>query len=112
MLLKYKITLREPSEYSKDDWRIYGKRKVGVKTVDHKGELRTVAAIKEMYSEGVSIAAIARFLDAMKIPTKQQGKGWHRGIVAPRLLSVKDYTRQGKHDRQSYQPDYDNLALG
>ena len=91
MLLKYKITLREPSENSKDDWRVYGKRKVGVRTVDHKGELRTIAAIKEMYSEGVRIAAIARFLDAMKIPTKQQGKGWHRGMVTKILV------REGLH---------------
>ena len=91
LLLKYNIPLREPADYSKDDGRVYGKRKVGFKTVDHKAELRTIAAIKAMYSEGVRIAAIARFLDAMKIPTKQQGRGWQRGMVAKILV------REGLH---------------
>ena len=30
LLLKYKIPLREAADNSKDDWRVYGKRKVGV----------------------------------------------------------------------------------
>lgn len=34
-----------------------------------------------MYDEGVSTRAIARFLDAVKIPTKQRGKGWHNYMV-------------------------------
>ena len=80
-LLKYSIPLREPFKLHKDNSRVYGKRKVGVRTVDHKGELRTIAAIKRMYGEGVSTRAIARFLDAMKIPTKRQGKCWHNYMV-------------------------------
>ena len=32
--------------------------------------------------------AIDRFLDATKIPTKQQGKGWHQNTVAKILKRV------------------------
>ena len=62
--------------------RVYGKRRVGGKAVDHKGELRTIAVIRKMYSEGVSTAAIARTLATMQIiPTKRQGKGWDHSMV-------------------------------
>ena len=38
--------------------------------------------IKQKYLEDrLSIRDIARFLDAMKIPTKRQGKGWHNYMV-------------------------------
>ena len=80
LLLKYKITLRKPCRYSR--WYTYGKRKICGKTADHKGEQRTIAAIKKMYAEGMNTTAIARCLDIMKIPTKQQGKGWHHHTIA------------------------------
>ena len=57
--------------------------------IDHKAEMRAVATIKQMHREGVSTIAIARFLATMKIPTKQQGKGWHRNTV------VKILKREG-----------------
>ena len=81
LLLRYGIPLREPNKYHKDHWRIYGKRRAKGKAIDHKAELRTVATIKQMYREGVSITAIARYLDTMKIPTKRQGKGWDHSTV-------------------------------
>jgi len=81
LLLKYNIPLRQPNRrYNK--WHAYGKRRVSGKTIDHKGELRTIATIKQMYREGIGTNAIARFLNTMKIPTKQQGKGWHQNTVA------------------------------
>ena len=91
MFLRYKIHLRKTSDYRGSKRFAYGKRQVSGKTVDHKGEQRTIATIKQMYSEGVSTVAIARFLNTMKIPTKQQGKGWHRGMVA------KILAREGLH---------------
>ena len=81
MLLRYKIPMRKTSDYRDSKWYAYGKRRVGGKTVDHKGELRTITTIKQMYREGLSTKAIARFLNTMKIPTKQQGKGWHNYMV-------------------------------
>ena len=81
LLLRDKIPLRKSSEYNGERWFAYGKRKVSGKTVDHKGELRIIAAIKKMYIEGMSFTAIARLLDTMKIPTKQQGKGWRYDMI-------------------------------
>jgi predicted DNA-binding protein YlxM (UPF0122 family) len=81
LLLKYEIPLREPSKCHKDHSRSFGKRKVKGRVVDHKTELRVIESIKKMNDEGLSARAIARTLDAMKIPTKQQGKGWHHHMV-------------------------------
>ena len=81
LLLKYNIPLRQPN-IRHNKWHAYGKRRVGGKTIDHKGELRTIATIKQMYREGMGTNAIARFLNVMKIPIKQQGKGWHQNTVA------------------------------
>ena len=79
-LLKHNIPLRQPNiRYNK--WYAYGKRRVSGKTIDHKAELRTIATIKQMYGEGIGTRAIARFLNTMKISTKQQGKGWHHYTV-------------------------------
>ena len=80
LLLKYKIQRRAPHKHG-NMWYSYGKQKVRGRTIEHKAELRTIAAIKKMYSEGVGTRAIARFLDTMKIPTKQQGKGWHHHTI-------------------------------
>ena len=82
LLLKYNIPLRKTSDYSGSRWYAYGKQRVGGKTIDHKSEQRTIATIKQMYSEGISTNAIARFFNTMKIPTKQQGKSWHQNTVA------------------------------
>ena len=96
MLLRYKIPLRKTSDYRGSRWFAYGKRKIGGKTIDHKGEQRTISTIKQMYSEGVSTAAIARFLDTMKVPTKQQGKGWHNWTVAEILKREGIYVAKTK----------------
>ena len=82
MLLSYKIPMRRTSDYRGSRWFAYGKRRVGGKVVDHKGEQRAIASIKKMYAEGMSASAIARCLNAMKLPTKRQGKGWHNCTVA------------------------------
>ena len=82
LLLRYNIPLRKTSDYRGSRWYTYGKRRVSGKTVEHKGELRTIDTIRTMYAEGIGTNAIARYLNTMKIPTKQQGKGWHNCTVA------------------------------
>ena len=98
-LLKYGILLREPNKYHKDHWRIYGKRWAGGKAVDHKGQLRTITTIKQMYSEGVNTVAIARLLDTMKIPTKQQGEGWDHSMVTAILKREGVYVERRRAGR-------------
>ena len=76
----------------------YGKRRVSCKVIDHKGELRTIATIKQMHAEGVSIAAIGRFLNTMRIPTRRQGKGWDYHTVTAILKHEGVYTK-GRKER-------------
>ncbi len=79
LLIRYNIPLRESYAHPRP---IYGKKKVGGKLLDHKSELKTATTIKSMYEdEGLHPTAIARLLDAMKVPTKKQGKGWHHHMV-------------------------------
>jgi hypothetical protein len=40
-----------------------------------------VNSIKQMKAEGLSLRAIARCLDLMKVPTKMRGKKWHPEMV-------------------------------
>ena len=96
LLLRYGIPLREPNKYHKDHWRIYGKRRAKGEAVDHQRELRTIAAIKKMYAEGMSTAAITRLLDTMKIPTKRQGKGWDHSTVTAILTREGVYMEKRK----------------
>jgi hypothetical protein len=54
---------------------------------DHKQERRVVESIRQMKEEGLSLRAIARCLDEMKVPTKQRGKKWHPEMVR-RILDL------------------------
>ena len=115
LLLKYNIPLRTTSDYRGSKWHAYGKQKIRGKTIDHKGELRTIATIKQMYAEGNNTSSIARFLNTMKIPTKRleresdgqasmnevNGKGWHYCTVATILKREGVYVvgrkKEGRH---------------
>ncbi|MDE3269838.1 MAG: recombinase family protein [Pseudomonadota bacterium] len=82
MLLRYNIPLRTTSDYRGSKWYAFGKRRVRGTVVEHKGEQHAISAIKKMHAEGMNTSAIARCLNAMKLPTKQQGKAWHHHTVA------------------------------
>ena len=73
LLIKFNIPRRQSSDYRGSRWFAYGRRRVGSKTADHRGEQKTIAAIRKMYAEGINTVAIARCLNAMKVPTKRQG---------------------------------------
>jgi hypothetical protein len=47
-----------------------------------------VDSIKQMKIEGLSLRAIARCLDQMKIPTKLKGKKWHPEMIKRILESL------------------------
>ena len=96
LMLKYKIPRRQTSDYRGSRWHAYGRRKVNGKTVDHRGEQKTIAAIRKMYAEGINTVAIARCLNAMKVPTKRQGKGWHQNTVATILKREGVYVERRK----------------
>lgn len=85
LLLQNNIEIRKPNNYHKVHERVYGKKRINGKVVDHKKEQRVLDTIKKMYEEGVHPRAMARLLDAMKIPTKNQGKGWHHHTIITML---------------------------
>ena len=96
LLLKYNIPLHKQSKRRGSRWDAYGRRKVNGKAIDHQGEQRTIATIKQMYGEGNNANAIARFLNTMKIPTKQQGKGWHANTIIKILKREGVYVMRRK----------------
>ena len=99
LLHKYNIPLRKHSARYGSRWLAYGKRRISNKIVDHKGELRTIATIKQMYAEGVNIATIARCLDTMKIPTRRQGKGWDYHTVTAILKREGVYVARSRRKK-------------
>ena len=110
LLLKYNIPLCKRSERYGSLWLAYGKRRVGGKIVDHKGEQRMIATIKQMYGEGMSISSIARLLNTMKIPTRRRrresykqasmsganSKGWSDYMVIGTLKREGAYVARRK----------------
>ena len=65
LLLKYKVPLRESPTYYRDNSRIFGKRKVASKVIDHKGELHNMQTGTEQKSvaRGLLPAAVAGVTD-------------------------------------------------
>ena len=98
LIIKHNIPLRKRSERYGSRSLAYGKRRVSSKIVDHKGELRTIATIKQMYSEGMSAAAIVRLLNTMKLPTRHQGRGWSNFMVIALLKREGVYVERRKRE--------------
>lgn len=59
----------------------FGQRVIKDQLIEHKAEKRVVDSVIQMKAEGLSLRAIARCLDQMKIPTKMKGKKWHPEMV-------------------------------
>jgi hypothetical protein len=89
-LVRFGIPLRETGKSPNRTHNLpFGKRCVGDKVVDHKGEQRVISSVLKMHGEGLSNCAIARVLTQMKVSTKQQGRGWHPEMVRQILLRNK-----------------------
>jgi len=81
-LIKHGIEIREKSQHHGNPAQPkYGKRKVKKSLVEHKTEERTIEAITQMKEEGLSLRAIARCLNQMKVPTKKRGSRWHPEMI-------------------------------
>jgi hypothetical protein len=81
-LLRANIKLRGRSHHNGNPSQArFGQRVVKRKLVEHKTEQRVVDSVLRMKKEGLGLRAIARCLDEMKVPTKQQGRRWHPEMV-------------------------------
>ncbi len=89
LLIKYKIPIRGSSIRPKNNFRTYGNKKNKGHIVHDRKEAQTIKIIKNLYSEGMSTRSIARILDSMRIPTKNNGKSWHNQTI------ISILTREG-----------------
>lgn len=81
-ILRQGIHLREKSQHhGRPAQPKFGQRVIKNHLVEHKSEQRVVDSINQMKAEGLSLRAIARCLDQMKVPTKMKGKKWHPEMV-------------------------------
>jgi hypothetical protein len=64
----------------------FGQRVIKGTITGHKAEQRVVDSVRQMKAEGLSLRAIARCLNQMKVPTKMRGKKWHPEMVKRILL--------------------------
>jgi hypothetical protein len=81
-LLRTGIKLRERSHHNGNPSQVrLGQRVVKRKLVEHKTEQRVVDSVLRMKKEGLGLRVIARCLDEMKAPTKQQGRKWPPEMV-------------------------------
>ena len=81
-LLKMGVELRSNIDQVQNQKHTkYGYRRIKGETIRHKTESRTATVIYEMREKGLSFQAIADILSEMKIPTKQKGRKWTRGMI-------------------------------
>jgi hypothetical protein len=81
-ILRQGIPLREKSQHHGRPAQLkFGQRVMKDQLIDHKSEQRVVDSIRQMKDEGLSLRAISRCLDQMKVPTKMRGKKWHPEMV-------------------------------
>ncbi|MBT4792995.1 MAG: hypothetical protein HON90_15570 [Halobacteriovoraceae bacterium] len=81
-LMKHGVKLREPNQHHGRPAQIkYGHKAFKNEVVEHFKEQRVVRAVNEMKEQGMSLRAIARSLQELKIPTKCRGKSWHPEMV-------------------------------
>jgi|GEM_PF-1188256 len=86
----YGIPLREKSQHHGNPSQSkFGQKKRRGELLEHKHEQRVIESIKQMKEEGLSLRAIARCLNEMKVPTKCRGKKWHPEMVRRVLGSDK-----------------------
>lgn len=89
-LLSFGIEIRSKSQHHGDPAQVkFGqKRKLG-KLEDHQREQRVIKMIKHLKGQGLSLRAIAKTLNELKVPTKNQGKMWHPEMVKRVLSYIK-----------------------
>lgn len=81
-LRRNNIPLRERGQYHGNPAQFkYGMKRKSGKEIEHKSEARVGLVVRQMQEEGLSLRGIARFLDQMKVPTKNRGKKWHPEMV-------------------------------
>lgn len=83
------IEVRERGQHHGNPSQLkYGMKRKAKNSVIHQGEQRTVDTVRQMRDEGLSLRAIARCLNQMKVPTKNRGVKWHPEMVRRILRDI------------------------
>jgi len=86
-LHRNKIEVRERGQHHGNPSQLkYGMKRNKLNSDVHKTKQRTIDSVRQMRQEGLSLRAIARCLNLMKVPTKNRGVKWHPEMVR-RILS-------------------------
>jgi hypothetical protein len=81
-LKEHKIQTREPHKnHSQSSYLIYGKKQMRKKLVNYKEEQIVIKTILQMSKQGLSLKQIGDNLQALEIPTKNQGRKWHPQVI-------------------------------
>ena len=72
----------------------FGQRYWDGRLKNYQPEQRTIDAIIELQSQGLSLRQIARALTKLKIPTKLSGQAWHPMMVKRVLNRKTKYPKQ------------------
>ncbi len=81
-LIKSNIFLRDKDQHHGSPSQLkFGVERKALSSVEHKAEQRTVDIVRQMKAEGLSLRGIARYLNQMKVPTKNKGMKWHPEMV-------------------------------
>jgi hypothetical protein len=53
----------------------------------HQRERRVIETVNHLRSQGMSLRAIAKTINELKVPTKNKGKKWHPQMIK-RILNI------------------------
>ena len=85
-LIEFKIPLRKQGKPGLRPAQVpYGYRRSDGLLTPHLGEQRVIQSVRKMSNDGLSYRQICEFLTSVRVPTKNQGKGWQPEMIR-RLL--------------------------
>jgi hypothetical protein len=76
------IKLRSPSQHHGNPWQLrFGYRRSGDRGAVHCGEQKNIQIISDYRAEGLTLRAVAKRLNTLRLPTKNGSYTWHPQMV-------------------------------
>jgi len=76
------VKLRSPSQHHGNPSQLsFGHRRSGGKVVVHHGEQKIIQIISDYRAEGLTLRAVAKRLNTLRLPTKNGSYTWHPQMV-------------------------------
>lgn len=82
------IPIREPrNHHGNPSQPRFGQKVRKGQAVPFQVEQKVIRTVRQLRDQGLTLRAIAKILDEMKVPTKCQGRSWHPEMVSRVLFS-------------------------